>query len=153
MKTKCQPFKRKVLMSLRNKKNLVIVVGVVAALLVGTVLLGGYANIVPAKSDAGSQVMVCQAAGGKACCAVGDNLAACPKASGAEQTSKSCCGQPCTLGCPKPCCSGEGATSCCGTSCPFECPRPCCAGEAATSCCGMTEPSACCAGAANAATQ
>lgn len=144
-------------MSLKNRKNLVIFVSVVAALLVGTVLLGGYTNLVPAGSDTAVQVKAFHPTGCGACCTVGANLAACPKASGAEQTSKSCCGQPCTLGCPKPCCSGDATINCCGKPCPLPCPKPCCPGEAATGCCVMTEQSACCAGccvgATNTATQ
>ena len=146
-------MRRKILMSLKNRKNLVIFVGVVAALLVGTVLLGGYTNLVPAGSDTASQVKACQAAGGGACCPVATNAASCPKVYDAQQAPAGCSETPCTPGCPKPCCSGDAATGCCGKPCPLPCPKPCCAGEAATGCCGMTGQSACCAGATNAATQ
>jgi len=38
-------------MSIKNPKNLIAVVGVIAALMAGTVLLGGYANSNAADND------------------------------------------------------------------------------------------------------
>jgi len=55
------------LMSLKNPKNLLIIGAVVIALLAGTVLLANYANILPARSGAGSQAKTCPAAGGTTC--------------------------------------------------------------------------------------
>lgn len=111
-------------MSLGNHRNLVIVVGVVVALLAATALLAGYANIVPAGSDADSQVKACQAKGGGAGCPMMAGSATCPKLSAADQAATGCCPTPCPIPCPKPCCAGQAEGGCCGTSTP----AGCCAG-------------------------
>ena len=139
-------------MSLRNHRNLVIVVGVVVALLAATVLLGGYANIVPAGSDADSQAKGCPAAAGKACCPMSGGSAVCPKVSADQQAQTGSAGTPCVAGCPKPCCA-EQAEGCCPTPCPIPCPKPCCVVEAGEGCCGTSGPAACCAGLAETANQ
>ena len=123
-------------MSVKNQKNLIVVVSVVAALLAGTILLGGYANSAPADNEAPAKA--CQAGGKTAGCpmmAASDGYA---KMAGAEQTASGCSGTPCTTGCPKPCCAEEG---CCETPCPIPCPKPCCDEGG---CCATAEKAGCC---------
>ena len=84
-------------MSFKNPKNLIVIVSVVAALLAGTVLLGGYANSKPADNEA--PVKACQAKGNAAGCQM----------MAAQAESTGCTKTPCTAGCPKPCCVGENA--------------------------------------------
>ena len=113
-------------MSLKVSKNLVIGGAIVVALLVGTVLLGNYANILPA--DSGSQAKTCLAAGGTSCCA--------------GEAAPGCCPKVCPPDCTKPCCAGEAAPGCCPKVCPPDCTKPCCADEAAPSGCPMAGMSA-----------
>ncbi|MHC4680318.1 MAG: hypothetical protein ACYTEK_16655 [Planctomycetota bacterium] len=147
-------------MSFRNQKSLIVVGGVIAALLAGTVLLGGYAKFAPAKSDCAVESKTCggcpmtqallaktaEAAceGQTSACSVESAMAefkpeACPAGRTepccAEDPPKDCCGEPCPADCPKPCCE----------PCPPDCPKPCCAEQA--------EASGCCPVAAEAATQ
>jgi hypothetical protein len=84
-------------MSLKVSKNLVIGGAIVVALLVGTVLLGNYANILPA--DSGSQAKTCLAAGSTSRCA--------------GEAAPGCCPKVCPPDCTKPCCAGEAAPGCC----------------------------------------
>jgi hypothetical protein len=97
---------REVLMSFKNQKNLVVVGVIVAGLLAGTALLGGYAKFVPAKSDASLG-----SAFDAGACPLGRMGPCC-----AEQAEPSCCGEPCPPDCPKPCCAKEAAASGCGAS-------------------------------------
>ena len=121
-------------MSAKNQKSLIVVVSVVAALLAGTILLGGYANSAPAGNEAPAKAY--QAEGGMAGCPMMAQMASCPKMmADAEQTA----GTPCTTGCPKPCCAEEG---CCEGPCPIPCPKPCCAEGG---CCATAEKAGCCA--------
>ena len=120
-------------MSFKNPKNLILVVSVVAALMAGTVLLGGYANSKPDDNEA--PVKACQASGGMAGCPMMAASAGCPKMAGAEQI-----GTPCTTGCPKPCCAGGNAEGICDNPCPIPCPKPCCAEEG---CCGTAGATGC----------
>jgi hypothetical protein len=124
------------LMSAKNKKNLIVVVSVAAALLAGTILLGGYANSAPADNEAPAKA--CQAEGKMAGCPMMAQTAGCPKMAGAEMASTDGSATPCTTGCPKPCCAEEG---CCETPCPIPCPKPCCAEGG---CCAEAEKAGCC---------
>ena len=85
-------------MSFKNPKNLIVVVSVVAALMAGTVLLGGYANSKPAGTG----------------CPMMAGSAGCPKMACAEQTASGCSEKPCTTDCTKPCCA-EDSEGCCGS--------------------------------------
>lgn len=125
-------------MSAKNQKNLIVVVSVAAALLAGTILLGGYANSAPAGNEAPAKA--CQAKGNMAGCPMITQTAtsSCTKMMAAQAESTGCSGTPCTTGCPKPCCGEEG---CCETPCPIPCPKPCCAEEG---CCGTAEKAGCC---------
>ncbi len=82
-------------MSLKNPKHLLIIGAVVVALMVGTVLLANYANILPGSSDADSQAKTCQAADSTPCA----EAKACPSESTkpecAEEATTNCCGNPC----------------------------------------------------------
>ena len=126
-------------MSLKSPKNLVVFVGIVAALLVGTVLLGNYANIVTAESDTNSQVKAEQA-----------TFPTCPKAKAhfAENAKASCPqvgagfdAEACPLGRTKPCCAEDVPKTGCGKTCSLDCTRPCCAEQTKTGCCPMSNPS------------
>jgi hypothetical protein len=142
-------------MSLKSPKNLVIFVGIVAALLVGTVLLGNYANIVTAESNIDSQAKTEQA-----------TFPTCPKAKAhfAENTKTSCPqagagfdAEACPLGRTKPCCAEDVAKSGCGKPCPLDCTKPCCAEQTKTGCCPMSgqsqTTSTCCSSKTDTATQ
>jgi len=123
-------------MSFKNPRNLIVIVSVVAALLAGTVLLGGYANSKPADTE--SPVVTCQSAGTGAGCPMMAQTVSCPNMMAAQAESTGCARTPCTTGCPKPCCAEEG---CCETPCPIPCPKLCCAEGG---CCGMAEKAGCC---------
>lgn len=125
-------------MSFKNPKNLIVVISVIAALMAGTVLLGGYANSKPADNEA--PVKACQG-----------NMAGCPMMTQMASTDGS--GTPCTTGCPKPCCAGENAEGCCENPCPIPCPKPCCAEDGPKGCCGMDGMTGCPMTAAEADTQ
>lgn len=125
-------FKRKMPMSLKNTKNLVIIAAVVVGVLAGTVLLGNYTNIL----SNSSQPKTCQATKSATCTA--------SQAFFAENTEGECprkaeCGsetKTCPLDPSKPCCAVEGTPGCCPKkTCPPDCDKPCCAGEAAPGCC------------------
>lgn len=104
-------------MSFKYPKNVIVVVSVVAALLAGTVLLGGYAGSQPTDTEA--PVKACQAKEG--CCPSMANSAAFAQVSGDVPTATDC---------PKPCC-GE------------DCPKPCCAEKPAEGCCKTAEATGC----------
>ena len=116
-------------MSFKNPKNLIVVVSVVAALMAGTVLLGGYANSKPADTD--TPVKACQSAASKGCCPSMANTAAFAQVSSDVQTATDC---------PKPCCAGGDAEGCCDNPCPIPCPKPCCVEEGS---CGMAGTTGC----------
>jgi len=123
-------------MSLKNPKNLLIIGAVIVALLAGTVLLASYANILPARSGAGSQAKTCPAAGGTTCCGAKISSNENVQVAFAQQTGAG------FLGRTEPCCAGEPVPDCCPKTCPPDCTKPCCAGEAAPDCCPMSSPSA-----------
>jgi len=118
-------------MSFKYPKNVIVGVSVVAALLAGTVLLGGYANSKPADA---AKVGCCPATG---------KMAACPQMAAMQSESTGCTKTPCTEGCPKPCCAGENAEGVCDNPCPIPCPKPCCAEDAAQGCCGTAGAAGC----------
>ena len=115
-------------MSFKNPRNLIVVISVVAALMAGTVLLGGYANSKPADTEV--PVKACQG-----------NMAGCPMM--AQMASTDGSGMPCTTGCPKPCCAGGNAEGICENPCPIPCPKPCCAEDGPKGCCGMDGMTGC----------
>lgn len=141
-------------MSLKVSKNLVIGGAIVVALLVGTVLLGSYANILPAGS--GSQAKTCLAASGTSCPAAqaGFDAKDCPlgrtEPCCAGDVTESLCGKTCPADSTKPCCAGEAVPDCCPMLCPPDCTEPCCTGEAVPGCCPKVCPpdctKPCCAG-------
>jgi len=105
-------------MSLKNPQNLLIIGAVVAALLAGTILLGNYANILPAGSDTGSQAET-------------QNVKACPREAAAGFDAKTC-----PLGRTEPCCAEE-AEGCCPKKAEDCCPKVaegCCPVKAESSC-------------------
>lgn len=121
-------------MSLKNPKHLLIIGAVVVALMVGTVLLASYTNILPGSSDADSQT--------KACSAAKTGSAEFAKVCSAEQATTSCSKD------TKPECTEEATTNCCGNPClsekpcPSESTKPGCAEETTTGGCPMSSPSA-----------
>lgn len=121
-------------MSFKNPKKLIVVGVVVAALLAGTVLLGGYAISNAAVSDTEAPVKACQATESSGCCPAIANTAANSTVfalvSGEVQTATDSSGTPSTTDCPKPCC-GE------------DCPKPCCEEKPAEGCCGTAEATGC----------
>jgi len=135
-------FKRKMPMSLKNTKNLVIIAAVVVvALTAGTVLLGNYTNIL----STGSQPKTCQATKSATCTA---SQAFFAENTEGECTRKAECGsetKTCPLDPSKPCCAQEASKEC-----PPDCAKPCCAIEAAPGCCPKSDVSAaatgCCPG-------
>ena len=126
-------------MSFKNPKNLIVVVSVVAALMAGTVLLGGYANSNAADNEA--PVKACQ--GDMGGCQMMANSDAFATVSGEVQTETGCLKTPCKTSCPKPCCAGENAEGCCDNPCPIPCPKPCCAEDGPKGSCGTAGASGC----------
>ena len=127
-------------MSFKNPKNLIVVVSVVAALMAGTVLLGGYAKSNATDNEA--PVKACQATASEGCCPSMANTAAFAQVTGDVQTATGCSGTPCKTGCPKPCCAGENAEGC-DNPCPIPCPKPCCAEDGPKGCCGTAGATGC----------
>ena len=121
-------------MSYKNPGNLIAVVSVVAALMAGTVLLGGYANSKPADTQSPTKV---------GCCPMMADSAGCPQMMAAQAESTGCPKTPCIEGCPKPCCVGENAEGVCENPCPIPCPKPCCAEDAPQGCCGTAGATGC----------
>ena len=132
-------------MSARNQKNLIVVGSVIAALLAGTVLLGGYAKLAPAKLESNIEAKGCPG---------------CPMVQGAtsqaylaENAEASCPGQAmaafnpetCPAGRTEPCCAEDAPKDCSAEPCPPDCPKPCCAEQ--------VEAAGCCPVAADAATK
>ena len=139
-------------MSLKKPKNLLIIGAVIVALLVGTVLLGNYANILPAGSDTGSQVKACQATGQTPWCLAQNSLGqsdigCCPAQNSPGQSNEGCCPAKCcpddceNCCCPEKCCPNKCGKCCCPKLCLPDCTKPCCAEQASTGCCPMPSPS------------
>lgn len=110
-------------MSLKNPKHLLIIGAVVVALMVGTVLLASYTNILPGSSDADSQVEASPATG-EACSAAKACSTENAKVCSAEQTTTSCSKKPCPSESTKPECAGEATKNCCGNPCLSEGTKP-----------------------------
>jgi len=132
-------------MSLKTPQNLLIIGAVVAALLAGTILLGNYANILPACLNTGSQAEAAQATGQTSCpmakahLAEAQNVKACPREDAAGFDAKTC-----PLGRTEPCCAEEGE-DCCPKKAEGCCPKEaegCCPKLAASSC--PAEAKTCC---------
>lgn len=109
-------------MSQKNQKNLIVVGGVVVALLVGSVLLGGFTKSEPAVNETTANVGACPASGCDSCPAA--------KTCESEKT--------CPADCEKPCCAEKPSEGCCGEI------KSCCPSEAPAGCCGEPKPSGCC---------
>jgi hypothetical protein len=140
---------RKFVMSVKTKSNLLIIGAVAVGLLAGTVLLSGYANILPGGS--GGQSPICQAGGGTSCGVVAANACSTVKAQSAcaQEAGAGFDANACPMGRSEPCCAGDATESACGKPCPADCTKPCCAGEAAPGCCPKPDASAaesCCSG-------
>jgi len=103
-------------MSLKTPKNLLIIGAVAAALLAGTILLGNYANIMPCKFYAASQLNP-----GQAQC--------CP----ADKCPDKCC-----ITCPQ---AENCPDKCCAACCPQK-DEGCCPKEA-EGCCPKIDESCC----------
>ena len=138
-------------MSYKNQKSLFVVAGVVAALLAGTVLLGGYAKSVPAfKPQTDSPMQA------KGCCPMmaaqtaQDAEVSCPQAAKASFNVDAC-----PMGRTEACCEENPPQDCCGKPCPADCPKPCCAKEAAASGCAASADAAgaCCPATTSTATK
>ncbi len=111
-------------MSLKNPKHLLIIGAVVVALMVGTVLLGGYANILPGSSDTGSQAKTCPAAGGTSCPAANPVFAENANVECAQKAGAGFDAKACPLGRTEPCCAGDVTESLCGKTCPLDNTKP-----------------------------
>ena len=127
-------------MSFKYPKNVIVVVSVIAALLAGTVLFGGYANSKPAGNEVPAKA--CQASGG-GCPMMAASAAGCPKMMAAQMASTDDSGTPCTMGCPKPCCAGGNTDEICDNPCPFPCPKPCCVQDGPQGYCGTAGATGC----------
>jgi hypothetical protein len=141
----------------RNQKSLAVFVAIIAALLAGTVLLGSYANIVPAKSDPGVPAEAENAAVTATCPKTQAHFAenaegGCPRKAEAGSDATAC-----PHAAAKTCGAAEATASSCEKSWPVEQGKPCGAGEAATGCSGEPCPSktagTCCGAKADAATE
>lgn len=109
-------------MSAKNQKNLIAVGGVVVALLIGTVLLGGFAKSEPPVTETNTTIGACPATGSGGCPMAKADAGTCAKT-----------------------CDGEKAKACPhADACPPDCPKPCCVEKASEGCCEKTEASACC---------
>jgi len=122
-------------MSLKGKKNLVIVGSVAVALLAATVLLASFSsNATPAVKTSCPKANAQTAAG------------TCPMAKTAFNA------ETCPAGRTEACCAEEGQASECGKPCPPDCDKPCCA-EAPARCPMQAESSGCCPAETDAAAQ
>jgi len=123
-------------MSLGKQKNLVVLGAVVAALLVGGVLVADYADVLPGWAKTDGPIKACQSGEAKPSCAAKAETAGFPQVVAATTQpagpAESCCGEPCPPDCPKPRC--EKKPGCCENP-----PAGCCEerqqSEAAGSCC------------------
>ncbi len=129
-------------MSLKNPKHLLIIGAVAVALMVGTVLLGSYANILPGSSD----TETCQAKNSTPCSAANPVFAETAKVECAQKAEAGFVAKACPVGSTEPCCAGEATTSCCpaqnspGQSDEGCCPPKCCPDDCENCCC----PEKCC---------
>jgi len=134
-------------MSLGKQKNLIVLGAVVAALLVGGVLVADYADVLPGRAKADGQAKPCASGEAKACCPAEAATAGFPQVMAATQAApaQACCGGEKPAGaCCNPggdCDSCEKPAGGCGEPCPPDCPKPCC--EMPPGCCEKP-PAGCC---------
>ena len=121
-------------MSQKHQKNLMVVGGVVVALVVGSVLLGGFTKSEPAAET--TEKVGCPASGCDACPAA--------KTCGSEKAEGCSSEKSCPTDCQK---------ACCAKACPSDCTKPCCAEEDPAGCCGEPKPNPCCGDGAEPAVQ
>ena len=127
-------------MSLGKQKNLIIFGAVVAALLVGGVLVADYADVLPGRARADEPVKACQSGEAKPCCAAKAATAGFPQVMAATQAApaQACCGGEKPAGA---CCDPGGDCDSCEkpAGCCEKPPAGCCEkrqlGEAAGGCC------------------
>ena len=108
-------------MSVKNQRSLIAVGSIVVALLIGTVLVGGFAKNEPALTETSSNIGACPASG----------CGGCPMARADAGTCTKTCDSEKAQGCPH------------ADACPPDCPKPCCK-DKTEGCCEKTEASACC---------
>jgi len=112
-------------MSLKGKKNLVIVASVAVALLAATVLLASFSsNAKPAVNTS------CPKANAQA------TAGTCPMAKTAFNADT------CPAGRTEPCCAEEGQAAECEKACAEDCTKPCCAEEPVGCCPVQTDAAA-----------
>lgn len=125
-------------MSMANRKNVIVVGGVIVALLAATVLLGGYAKFAPAKLESSVGAGGCSGCSMEQGAVCGVSFAKNTEQSAPSQVVATVDPETCPAGRTEPCCADDPAKECCGAPCPPDCPKPCCAQKAQTSgCCPM----------------
>lgn len=150
-------------MSLGKQKNLIVLGAVVAALLVGGVLVADYADILGGRAKADAPAKACQSGEAKPCCTAKGDVAGFPQVVAATTEvapAKSGCGSEISSGCSQ---EGGQCELSCEKPCPAECPKPCCQEKPGccerplAGCCEKDQPSeaaaGCCAAKADAATE
>ena len=136
-------FWSEIAMSLGKQKNLIVFGAVVAALLVGGVLVADYADVLPGRAKANEQAKPCASGEAKPCCAAKAATAGFPQVMAATQAApaQACCGgeKPagacCNPGgdcnsCEKPAGGCGEAAGGCGKPWPAEVAGGCCAAKA-----------------------
>jgi len=121
-------------MSIKNPRNLIVVGVVVAALLAGTVLLGGYANSKTVVTETEAPAKACQAEKADV---------SCPATAKANQDAFA---QVYAQVQTETVSSEAGSTE---AGCEEECSKPCCADKPADGCCGSSKSTGCSAGGAD----
>jgi len=137
-------FWSEIAMSLGKQKNLIVLGAVLAALLVGGVLVADYADVLPGRAKADEPVKACQSGEAKLSCAAKAEAAGFPQVVAATTQAapeKACCGgeKPagacCNPGgdcdsCEKPAGGCGDAVAGCGKPKPAEVAGGCCAAKA-----------------------
>ncbi len=136
-------------MSLGKQKNLIVLGAVLAALLVGGVLVADYADVLPGRAKADEPIKACAAGEAKPCCAAEGEAAGCSQAVAATEAAGFPQVMAATETAPaQACCEGEKPAVGCGE------PKACCGDEKPAGCCGEPKPAAgCCGGEAPPATK
>ena len=130
-------------MSARAQKNLIVVGGVIAALLAGTVLLGGYAKFAPAQLESNVEAEGCSGCPMVQGAACGAYFAENTEESASSQVAAAFNPETCPAGHTEPCCVEDPSKDCCGEPCPPDCPKPCCAEQTqAAGCCPVATETA-----------
>jgi hypothetical protein len=109
-------------MSLRKQKNLIIFAAVVATLLAGTALLGGYANILSGASNTDLQVKASQTT---------SQTSSWPAFNNSGEFDVGCCQmsqRESDVSCRRPKCCSDDCSECCRPPerCPDKCDECCC---------------------------